>query len=248
MPLRRSLVSFGLACGAVVSASADVVQHGNRSDLEAAAGPGLAREAWESIPNGTVIQDQTINGITYRHTNAFGNTLLAVNNGGAWGMRFGLLRSDGATGFGWSNRVTFVFTEPLCAFGITFVQGTFNRFGQSDFAVQVDDGPVYICSVPVTRAGPNAGYIGLSGLEQATSISVWGGGGGDSVWGIYNIDYRHCATCAADVNNDGGVDAGDIEWFFGAWSAGIGAADLNLDGGIDGQDLFTFFESWQVGC
>ncbi len=54
--------------------------------------------------------------------------------------------------------------------------------------------------------------------------------------------------CPADFNLDGGIDGGDVEAFFGDWSAGLGTADLNQDGGVDGADLFTFFTRWEGGC
>jgi hypothetical protein len=54
--------------------------------------------------------------------------------------------------------------------------------------------------------------------------------------------------CPADFNLDGGIDGGDVEAFFGDWSAGLGTADLNQDGGVDGGDMFTFFTRWESGC
>ena len=56
-----------------------------------------------------------------------------------------------------------------------------------------------------------------------------------------------CPPCAADYNNDGGVDGGDIEAFFPAWEASDGCADVNLDGGIDGGDIEAFFAVWELG-
>jgi hypothetical protein len=56
-----------------------------------------------------------------------------------------------------------------------------------------------------------------------------------------------CPPCAADYNNDGGVDGGDIEAFFPAWEASDGCADVNLDGGIDGGDIEFFFSVWETG-
>jgi len=55
------------------------------------------------------------------------------------------------------------------------------------------------------------------------------------------------ARCFADFDENGGVDGGDIEAFFIAWSASLGAADTNIDGGIDGADVEVFFVQWQAG-
>ncbi|MCX5688760.1 MAG: hypothetical protein NTV94_03035 [Planctomycetota bacterium] len=50
----------------------------------------------------------------------------------------------------------------------------------------------------------------------------------------------NAAGCAADFNQDGGVD-------FEAWEAGEGTADVNLDGGVDGADVDAFFLVWEAG-
>jgi hypothetical protein len=54
--------------------------------------------------------------------------------------------------------------------------------------------------------------------------------------------------CAADFNQDGGVDGGDVVAFFGAWSAGESNADISQDGGVDGSDVNAFFDRWEAGC
>jgi hypothetical protein len=56
-----------------------------------------------------------------------------------------------------------------------------------------------------------------------------------------------CSPCAADYNQDGGVDGNDVDAFFTDWEAGATCADANQDGGIDGGDIDTFFSLWQNG-
>ena len=53
--------------------------------------------------------------------------------------------------------------------------------------------------------------------------------------------------CAADFNGNGGVEGGDVEAFFEAWSNGVGCGDVNQDGGIDGSDVESFFRVWEAG-
>ncbi len=53
--------------------------------------------------------------------------------------------------------------------------------------------------------------------------------------------------CPADFNGDGGVDGGDVESFFVAWSASEPSADVNIDGGVDGADVESFFLAWAAG-
>jgi uncharacterized membrane protein len=53
--------------------------------------------------------------------------------------------------------------------------------------------------------------------------------------------------CAADYDQNGGVDGSDVEAFFNDWSNGVGCADVNQDGGIDGSDVESFFRVWEAG-
>ena len=54
-------------------------------------------------------------------------------------------------------------------------------------------------------------------------------------------------TCAADFNQDGGVDALDIQAFFAAWEGADPSADVNRDGGVDGPDVESFILVWEAG-
>ena len=53
--------------------------------------------------------------------------------------------------------------------------------------------------------------------------------------------------CAADYNQDGGVDGADVESFFVDWQDGLFDADVNEDGGVDGADVEAFFRLWAAG-
>jgi len=53
--------------------------------------------------------------------------------------------------------------------------------------------------------------------------------------------------CAADFNEDGGIDGADVEAFFVVWEAGGTGADVNEDGGVDGRDVEAFFVVWERG-
>ncbi len=182
-------------------ASAGVIEHLSYADFLTSSGAGTIHEDWASIPNSTIIQDQTIGGITYRHQDAFG-MLLNVGNGGGWGMRFGVTHpsSGGYYALGWSNQVTFEFIAPIEAFGINFVQGNYSDTGTSVFAVQVDGAQVFYRSIPVTQYGPNSGYLGLSGLVGATTLKIWQAQSGANVgWGVYGLDYANVPAPAASA-------------------------------------------------
>jgi serralysin len=56
-----------------------------------------------------------------------------------------------------------------------------------------------------------------------------------------------CSPCAADFNQDGGIDGADVDAFFADWAQGLPCADVNEDGGIDGSDVDFFFNVWENG-
>jgi hypothetical protein len=53
--------------------------------------------------------------------------------------------------------------------------------------------------------------------------------------------------CAADLNNDGAVDAFDLSEVLVAWGQS-GAGDVNGDGAVDGNDLAVVVSSWGASC
>jgi len=56
-----------------------------------------------------------------------------------------------------------------------------------------------------------------------------------------------CPPCAADYNQDGGVDGADVSDFFNDWENAGPCADVNQDGGVDGADIGFFFPLWENG-
>jgi subtilisin family serine protease len=66
-------------------------------------------------------------------------------------------------------------------------------------------------------------------------------------YGIVDALAAHQSRCAADFNQDGGVDGADIETFFLAWEVGDATGDVNRDGGVDGSDIESFFLVWAAG-
>lgn len=171
------------------TADAGVTTFDTYASFAAAAAPSLVREDWAGIPHG-VIEDQAINGISYSHVDLFGHQL-SVGNGGGWGFRLGVTLANGVSNFDYSDRITMTFAGPgLTDFGVSFVQGNYSSSGTSVFAIQFDGGTTYLRSVPVTSFGANAGYLGISGLAAARSVTIWQvGSGGDSVWSVLHVDY-----------------------------------------------------------
>ncbi|MCX5691139.1 MAG: hypothetical protein NTV94_15360 [Planctomycetota bacterium] len=95
--------------------------------------------------------------------------------------------------------------------------------------------------------------IGLNNPFGATSARIRFTDAVGGWWAISDIAVTGevgtavCPQCAADFNQDGGVDGGDIEAFFTAWESGASCGDTNLDGGIDGGDIESFFLLWEQG-
>ena len=54
-------------------------------------------------------------------------------------------------------------------------------------------------------------------------------------------------ACAADYDNNGGVDGGDLAAFFADFESGEGCADVDGNGGVDGGDLGFFFTLFEAG-
>ena len=78
--------------------------------------------------------------------------------------------------------------------------------------------------------------ISFRGNTIGVDTGVCGGGNG-------------CPACAADYDQNGGVDGGDLAAFFADFEAGETCADVDGNGGVDGGDLgFFFFVFEQGGC
>ena len=56
-----------------------------------------------------------------------------------------------------------------------------------------------------------------------------------------------CPPCAADYDQNGGVDGGDLGAFFSDFEQGLACADVDLNGGVDGGDLAAFFAVFEAG-
>jgi len=127
-----------------------------------------------------------------------------------------------------------------------------------DLQVRCSSSDAVAYAVPATAAGAratpraNAMTLAPSGLDsQWTPIIDLGKPflALDTAQDIaFTLDGAIVTTpCAADFNNDGGVDGDDVVSFFRAWENGQSSADVNLDGGVDGDDISSFFRLWEAG-
>ena len=64
---------------------------------------------------------------------------------------------------------------------------------------------------------------------------------------IPRTDGTPCPSCAADFDDNGGVDGGDLASFFATFEEGGECADVDGNGGVDGGDLAAFFQLFEQG-
>lgn len=88
----------------------------------------------------------------------------------------------------------------------------------------------------------------LDAGSYAVSVTTDCGSADSEPLNVRYADCGHCAPCAADFNQDGGVDGGDIQSFMQCWQDSEFCGDVNQDGGSDGQDIEAFFSVWGAGC
>jgi subtilisin-like proprotein convertase family protein len=109
--------------------------------------------------------------------------------------------------------------------------GTYQSF--DSLAVFAGDSTDGVWTLEVTdNAGLDIGTIDSLSIQFGNFNSACGGG---------------CPACAADFNEDGGVDGQDVEAFFTVWETGEACGDVNEDGGVDGGDIEFFFTLWEQG-
>ncbi|MBL9000662.1 MAG: hypothetical protein JNK25_05945 [Phycisphaerae bacterium] len=110
-----------------------------------------------------------------------------------------------------------------------------------------------------TNAAPLGCNDDSCGLQSAVTFNATAGfiyqirvGGyltrtGCGVLNIACTPGEGCPGCAADFNQDGGIDGADVGAFYDVWEAGETCGDVNQDGGIDGADVDYFFSVWEQG-
>jgi subtilisin-like proprotein convertase family protein len=128
----------------------------------------------------------------------------------------------------------------------------------TDLSANTWDAQATVISIPGGRYAPTLALNAFDGspIAGTWTLTITDNAGADigtiDNFSIGNVSVTNncsgnCPTCAADYNQDGGVDGGDIQSFFTEWSAGVNCADVNLDGGVDGGDIQSFFLVWQTG-
>lgn len=90
-----------------------------------------------------------------------------------------------------------------------------------------------------------ATFVANAGTQYWIRIASTEGATGAA--GQFLIEQNPCAPCAADYDNNGGIDGGDLAAFFLDFESGEGCADVDGNGGVDGGDLAVFFFLFEQG-
>jgi len=108
--------------------------------------------------------------------------------------------------------------------------------------IAVDDG---------STLGALQAYYGTTGMDAYGRVLMNNENGLEGHLTLVDVDgdFDFGASCAADLNADGGVDTRDWQVFMSAYAAGnISVADFNHDGHVSIQDLFDYQTAYFGGC
>lgn|GEM_PF-4830282 len=229
--------------------------HESLSSLEHAANQPIQTEDWSSIPDGTILQDKLVGGLSYTFESYFGRQL-GIYGGGGWQYRLGSYGCNETYGcywsnMGWSSKIGFHFEEPISEFGVLITQGNYDTPGTPIFEIEFSNGLVFEHSFTVTEYGPNNSFWGISDLGSAewVKINQIDNGGVNVVWTLYSIHFAcqdsdaNC-HCPADVTKDGDVGLADLIAVLSNWGLSDTPYDTNADGAININDVIHISSNW----
>jgi hypothetical protein len=111
-------------------------------------------------------------------------------------------------------------------------------------------GPITSVSAIYSSSSPTWGGLYLGGGFKTVQGDNLNKGGIESrgiAWLKPIVPCNTCPPCAADYDQNGGVDGGDLAAFFSDFEAGETCADVDNNGGVDGGDLAFFFAVFEAG-
>jgi hypothetical protein len=173
MPLK--LLALTVIAFTSVATSAAVQVTDSRPAFVAASGPQLQVEDWTTHLPETLLDGQTLRGVTYSSTSS---ELLVVGTPHGPGWILGYSRGAGRYASFSFETISFAFSEPVYAFGIALSQGnssgSTNYNGSSEWRTVVDqDLPGYQSVAAYTTTDfTGETYLGLTGFSGATTFSI----------------------------------------------------------------------------
>lgn len=147
----------------------------SKSAFALAAGNQLQIEDWTIYQPNTVLDRRTIRGVTYDSSSS---EELVVGSPHGPGWLIGYARSDGRYASFSSETITFVFSEPVSAFGISLSQGNSSASnsynGSSEWQISINSARDIYKSVATYSQSDFSGeaYLGLLNLIPSTSFAI----------------------------------------------------------------------------
>ncbi len=258
----------GLGAGAVVNAimerdNAELIAAGDFTISDASAGRSIARwngSAWESMAATDVL------GVPFALADDGGEIIVAGNFGAINGIVAPRIARLSAEPFVRDHPVsTSVYigddvelrARPGVGFSGVSVQWLHNGVEVANGPAGASAGGGVVTGAGATMPSPtddNDAVLMISNAQVSDSgeyVAVFSSACGEASSHIATVlvepVHAGCATCAADYDRSGSVDAADIGAFFADFETGADCADVNYDGGVDNSDLGAFFDLYEAG-
>jgi hypothetical protein len=159
----------------IVGAAHSATVYDTKTEFATAAGPSLVVEDWRSYAPETLLDGQTVRGVTYGSS---ADPLLVVGapHGPDW--RLGYSAGEGRyASFSWET-ISFLFSSPISSFGIALSQG--NQSGASNYTgltvweviVSESQGTYFPSASYVNLDFTGESYLGLTDLSAGTLVTV----------------------------------------------------------------------------
>jgi len=147
----------------------------DRAHFQLATGTALEVENWSTYPAGTLLEGQTVGGITYS-SSSYENLVVGSPHGAGWLL--GYARGDNRYASFSTATISFVFTDPIDGFGVALSQGNQSQgirgSGTSTWSISIDSGAQTFHSTATFTELDFSGeaYFGIVGLESARRIDI----------------------------------------------------------------------------
>ncbi len=194
----------------------------SKSEFAQVAGSELKIEDWSSYQPETLLDGQTIRGVKYNSTST--EQLVVGSRHGA-GWLIGYSRAGGRYASFSSETITFSFSQPVVAFGVSLSQGNssgLNSYeGSSEWRISVDSGSFDYTSVANYSKSDFTGesYLGLLDLPPSSSFAITRlRSDANIVWDIRDISWKSVSAVPLPSSSLISITGTAFIWLVG-WSS-----------------------------
>lgn len=241
--VNRLAFVVGLSVGMAIQTRADVVQSLTSLADWTAATTNQTLVATFSEPmwpvNTLIVGPRTLNGVTYEGRAGSPSPNIWVLDAGHSPLTGQALTANG------DENIDITLSPPRSALAFDVAV---NQFGPVTIRVFNQSGGEM---AEFTRTASTIGFQGIVSdvpIGRVNFRSVLGAVRDSLLDNVRLADSMPtCPECAADYDNNGGVDGGDLAAFFADFEAGEMCADVDMNGGVDGGDLAYFFQVFEAG-